>query len=410
MALIEEAHKAARILLDHAYVRIVARAEPDATCAAALLAHALRRENVDFHVSWTRRLDDAAVRGLREERPDCLVTVGLSDDAAPHDDVAGRRLALDAVAPAAGAEAAVHGDAALASLAHLVAAGISRRNVDLAPLAVAGALAAWRHVGARQADDPSGRAAGFRGLDAEILQEALDARIMLREPALALHGSSLLAALSQMDAPFVAGVTGRARNAKKLLADLGLAADASPGALAEKASEELGDFLALRLLQQHAPDAAFDALFRPALRGLQGPHTGMECGEMALRVEAACAAARCGLGFAALWPDAAAGAEVEGLAHSFREELVAALLRAERDAKREGNLFVAEAPRAALCRPLADRLAASLAPVGCTTVVHAPDGDAAYVATRAWGAHAKATHAWAPDASRALKTLGEAVA
>ncbi|HVM45391.1 MAG TPA: hypothetical protein VM582_05595 [Candidatus Thermoplasmatota archaeon] len=398
MPLIEEAQKASRILLDHAYVRLVVRDDPDATCAAALLAHALRRENVDFHASWARRLDAPAIAALAEERPDCVVLVGLSDDAAAADVGSPQRIVLDAAPPTLHGEAVVHDDAALASLAHLVAAAISRRNLDLAPLAVAGALASWRHVG------------GLRGLDAEVLQEALDARVMLREAALALHGSSLLAALSQIDAPFIAGVTGRARNAKKLLADLALPPEAPPESLTETTAERVGSFLALRLLQQDAPDAALDALFRPSLRGLQGPYTGTECGEMARIAEAACAAGRCGLGFAALWPDAAAASEAAEVAAQFREEVVAALLRAERDAKREGRLFVAEAPRPALCAPLADRLALSLAPPGSLTVVHAQDGERTFLATRAWGADGQRARLWAPDAGRAVKTLAEAIA
>ena len=394
MALIEEAHKAARILLDHAYVRLVVRADADATCAAALLAHALRRENVDFHVSWTRALDEAALQTLAHERPDCLVTIGLWAGSSAAELPAARHIALDVEAGPTRVDAGVHDDAALASLAHLVAAGVSRRNVDLAPLAVAGMFGAWRHVG------------GFRGLDAEVLQEALDARIMLRESALALHGSTLLNALSQLDAPFVAGVTGRARNAKKLLSDLDLSADASPGSLADAAAEQVGSFLTLRLLQQGATDAALDALFRPALRGLQGPHTGLECGDMARLAESACASGRCGLAFAALWPDPSAVAEAIELAGAFREELVAALLRAERDARREGGLFVVEAPRPELCRALADRVATSLAPRDCVTLVHAPEGDGAFVATRAFGGR-EARSFWVPDASRAIKTLSE---
>lgn len=394
MPLIEEAHKAARTLLDHAYVRIVARPEADAACAAALLAHALRRENVDFHVSWAARLDETAIGALREERPDCLVSIGLSADATG-ELPAPRRILVDGSPPSFAADATVHDDASLASLAHLIAAGISRRNGDLAPLALAGAIAASRHVG------------GLRGLDAEVLHEALEARVMLREASLALHGASLVAALTQLDVPFVGGVTGRARNAKKLVADLGLSSEAPAMGLADDAAERLGSFLTLRLLQQNAPDAALDALFRPALRGLQGPHTGLECGELARVAEAACAAGRPGLAFAALWPDAAVAGEVADLMAAFREEVVAAMLRAERDGKREGRLFVAEAPRAALCGPLADRIAASLAPAECVTVVHAPEGDGAFLATRSFGPDAARSQAWAPDATHAIKALAE---
>ncbi|HUR67926.1 MAG TPA: hypothetical protein VM370_01670 [Candidatus Thermoplasmatota archaeon] len=411
MPLIEEAHKAARILLDHAYVRIVARAEPDAACAAALLAHALRRESVDFHVSWARRLDGTTLAAIAQERPDCAVVIGLSGDAEAAEVPAARTLLLDAAPPTIAADALVHADASLAGLAHLVAAGISKRNVDLAPLALAGALASWRHIG------------GWKGLDAEILRDAVESGVVLREAALALHGPGLLQALTQLDAPYVAGLTGRARNAKKLVTDLKLRPDALPASLAAEESQRLGDLLALRLLQQGAPDAALDALFRPTLRGLAGPHTGLECGELARAAEAACSAGRAGLAFAALWPDGAAGGELVDMATAAREQMVQALVAAERDAKREGRLLVATAPHATMCRPLADRIALAHAHTDTIVVVHAEDvvtlrswaGDAHPIAQRAAplagataGGAGGMAHLWAPDATRALKALVEA--
>lgn len=417
MPLIEEAHKAARVLLDHAYVRILARDEPDAVCAATLLAHALRRDHVDFHVGFVPRYGDATHAALAEERADCLLLVGLSGDASSADAPAVKRVVLDKEPPTLAGDAVVHADAALSSLAHLVAAGMSKRNRDLAPLALAGAVADLRHV-----------AGGPRGLDRDVMDEALEAHVVLREPALALHGTTLLAALSQLDAPFVPGLTGRARNAKKLVGELGLNGDAPPASVAPESAERLGSFLTARLLQHAAPDAALDALFRANLRGLQGPHTGLEAGEMARVVEAACAAGRPGLGFSALWPDAAAGGEAVELAGPAREEMVAALLRAERDARREGRLLVAEAPRAALARPLADRLALSLAPEGHVAVAHAPAPEGAFLALRSFGpdagalarkaaaiaggaasGDARGARFWSADASRAVKALAEAL-
>lgn len=417
MPLIEEAHKAARILLDHAYVRIVARASPDAICASALLTHALRRENVDFHVSWTRRLDEARLQTLAEERSDCTVLIGLGGDAARPESGAVRTIVMDAGPMTLQGDALVHDDAALSSLAHLVAAGISRRNVDLAPLALAGVIGSMRHIG------------GFRGLDAEILREAIEARILLREPSLGLEGTTLHAALAQLSAPYIAGITGRARNVKKLLTDMDLAGEMPPSSVKLPDAERIGDFLALRLLQQGAPDASLDALYRPVLRALNGPHMGLESGDTAHLAEAACIADRCGLAFAALWPDAAAAGEAGDLVTGAREALVQALVAAERDAKTEGRLIIAEAPSATLCRPLVDRLALSRGPPGALLVAHAPDGDGTYLALRSFGGHnageiarkvaplagaitagnASEAHLFAPDATRALKSLAEAL-
>jgi hypothetical protein len=428
MALIEEAHKAARLLLDHAYVRVLAREDPDAICAAALLGHALRRENVDFHVSWLPRLDDATAAALAEEGNDATVLIGLSQDGVQGWSGGGRQVALETGRSGLPSEArldashAVEANPALSlsGLAHLLGVAMGKRNRDLAPLALAGALAAHRHVG------------GLRGLDAEIREEALESGVLLGEPGIALHGGTLLAALGSLDAPFVGGVTGRARNVKKFLADLKLNADAPPSAVTGDDAERLGSFLALRLLGQGAPDAALDALFRPHHRALQGPHTGMDAGELARLVESACIAGHCGLGFAALWPEPAAGAELMDAAARVREEMVAALLRAERDLRAEGALRVVDAPKACLAGPIADRVALSFAPQGTVALARhvAPEGatfglrafghpadlgKAAHAAALAAGGHAWGepgrARAWAPaaDEGRFLKALAEAL-
>jgi hypothetical protein len=384
MTLVEEAQRAARLLLDHAYVRVVARAEPDAVCAAALLGHALRRESIDFHLSWVPRLTAAKAAQLAEERNDILVAIGLAGDAeAP---IEGRRIALDREPSAKGAEATLDAregeaqPASLSALAYLVAVAISKRSRDLAPLALAGAISTR---------------APLAGLDASVLSEAEESGIVLKEARIALAGTTLAQALAQLDTPYVAGVTGRARNVKKLLADLQLSGDAPPGALQPAQAERLGSFLALRLLQQRAPDVALDALLRPGLRALQGPCTGLEAGDLARLVEAACSAGRCGLGFAALWPDPAVGGELVEVATAAREELVAALMRAERDAKREGKLVVSDAPRAQLVAPLADRLAVSLVGEGHVAVAHHVEGETLILALRG--------HPQGPDVAAAAR-------
>lgn len=381
MALIEEAHKAAKLLLDQAYVRIATRVDADAACATALIAHALRRENIDFHVTWLDRLTDPAATALADENPDALVLVGLSGDASHADHGASRRVILDRVAATLEGEASLdasrsadtQADASIGSLAQLLAIAISRRNGDLAPLAVASALAR------------RGIAGRLRGLDAEILAEALENDVIMRHPALALHGTSVLHALSQLDAPYVSGLTGRARNVKKLVQDLHVAGDATPGNVQGPDAERLGSYLAARLIEQDAPDAALDALFRPTYRALKGPLTGHDMGHLALRAEAACAQRQPSLAFAASWPDPTSVPEVAEAETNYRAEIVAALMRAERERRAEGPLVLVDAPSAPTTRGVADRVAASLAMPQRLVVARHADDARVTLALRAYG-------------------------
>lgn len=374
MPLVEEAQKAARLLREHAYVRLVARESGDAICATTLLGHALRREGIDFHISWTPRLTRGLAQLLSEEANDVLVLVGLAADA-EESPAATRRILLDDNASShVPGDASLGGeDASLGALAHVLAVALAPRNEDLACLALAGALASRRHIG------------GLQGLDAALLEDAVRSGTLTRDVALALRGPNLLVALSSLDDPAVQGITGRARNVKKLVADLGLMPESPVSGLQPPDAERLGSFLAARLLQQAAPDAALDALFRPRIRAQRGPHTGMDAADLAWLAESAAAASRGGLAFAALWPDEASSSELGDVATSLREEVVAALLKAERELRREGNLAVMDAPRASLAAPLADRAALALAPGRGIAIARAPDGDATFLALRGFG-------------------------
>ena len=340
MPLLEEAQKAASLLREHAYVRILAREEGDAFCAAAVLGQALRREGIDFHVSWAPHLDAALGTAIAEESNDALVLVGLGGDAEGATPFAARRVVLDRDPRGLDADAVLAADGdppSLAALAHVLAVALSPRNEDLAVLALAGALARRAHVHH-----------GLAGLDAALADDAQRSGLLARDVALGLRGPTLLAALSSLDEPAVPGVTGRARNVKKLVADLGLVAESPPGTLPPEDAERLGSVLVLKLLQHGAGDAALDALLRPRIRAHRGPHTGMDAADLAWLAESAAALGKGGLAFAALWPDEAALDELREAAHALREEMVAALLKAEREARREGRLTLVDAPRAAL--------------------------------------------------------------
>src|SRR5439155_3527027 len=154
------------------------------------------------------------------------------------------------------ATVALASESSLAALAQLVAAALGARNADLAPLALAGALAARRHLPAAA------------GLDADVWRDAVASGVVSHETRLGLRGASVLAALSQADEPSLPGLTGRARAAKRTLSDLKLPFDAPANALSNADAERLGSALALKLLQADAPEVALDALFRPRLTAL----------------------------------------------------------------------------------------------------------------------------------------------
>jgi len=359
----EEARKAAAVILDPEYVRLVVRQDADAACAAALLGHALRREKVDFHVTWHERLDKAAAARFVHTPHDALVLIGLGEDA-DLAAVAGHPLVtLDRHAVPAGGRAhlsgdAVEGGASLAALACDVATAMLKSHRDLAPLALAGATASWRDLPGH-----------YTGRERDLVTHAVDSEVIANEPALALSGPTLTNALTRLEAPYVSGISGVARNAKKLLRAFHLPPEAPMSHLQREHYEQLGSYLSLRLLQQDAPDAALDALFRPIRRVQKGPLSGLDAVQIGRLTEACGAAGQWALAYAVAWGDAVAITKAKELEGTWRPQLVDALRRSEADVEQATALSAT--PELAL--PLARRAAVSFTSPRGEVVVRASD-------------------------------------
>lgn len=343
MALAEEARRAAQRVTEEEYVRLVARRSTDAVAAAALLAAALDREGVDFHLSFVADLGAEEAQALADERPGVLVAVGCGAEDA---DLLARATSLvlvdDVDAADAGTAATLtpgsaghNGEPSVASLALILARAVSKRNRDLVGLALAGARAA------------AGPVNTLRGLDAELLAEAeADKRLLRGAP---LSGPvPLLDTLASGLEPFLPAFAGRARVAKKWTDALGVDATQPASALPPEARRTLAEALARRALADGHGAAAVDALLEPDLRPVEGPFAGAPLRETAARLALAAEAAP--YAPAAYTLGRGAAPSQEGDLH---ERALHGLLAAARAAK-----GVAESPSPAHLAETARRLAA----------------------------------------------------
>lgn len=383
MVLAEEARKAASLLVDHEYVRVVARAgDGDSLAAGALLSLAIEREGVDYHFSTLPVLDEVGLRRLKDERNEVLVLVDLPVLDARHAVGLAGSLVLvhdadatpdveDAVAVTAD-EAARGTECAASTLAFAIARALSRRNTDLAPLALAGPFAEGQHAGG-----------GLRGLNAEFAAEALESRALVRESGLALPGGSLLEAVAQGVEPYFTGLGGRARLAQKFLKDARLPLEDAPEALAPDAAERVASALALRLLEAGAPDGAVDALAAPRWRAPEGALAGETPVGLARRYRAAASRGGTGAAVAWLWDRAGLDAALADAERALHEQALSALVRAERDVSGARGALVVEAPDALSARAVADLAATSLAPARVPVLAWAEAGERLVVAGRA---------------------------
>lgn len=386
MVLAEPATSAARILQDEDLVRVVTHADGDGLAAAGLLARALRRAGVDFHVTALDRLTREALHDLADEAQDCTVLLDLPPGDLPVHEAGDQVVVLDhhplpeaeAPRPAAREDDVLQVqardrvdscfDACAASVTLLVAQALDEANLDLHPLAAAGAVADRQHVG------------GLRGLNAQLAAEAREAGLEA-PPSLLVHpDAGLLEALAREAAPFLPGLGGRARAVRDFLQDHGLDPDQAVGDLDEAQRRRLATGLVLHLLEAGAHPGAVDDLVGPRfpvpVEGVRSAH------DLAFLLDHVARRGRPSLGLGLLLGDAGSRDAARDVARKRADALVQRLIRLEREGLDErGPLRVFAVDDASLLAPAADLAQPTLAG-GAPTVAVAAGGDPVRVEAR----------------------------
>jgi hypothetical protein len=97
-----------------------------------------------------------------------------------------------------------------ATLTWLYTVFLEPKNWDNAPWGLSGAIADRQHVG------------GFKGLNAKLLEEAEERRLLSRRPGVALSGSTLAEAIERSIDPYFRGLSGHRESTHEFLRKLGL--------------------------------------------------------------------------------------------------------------------------------------------------------------------------------------------
>ncbi|MHB8584964.1 MAG: hypothetical protein ACYDDF_03905 [Thermoplasmatota archaeon] len=365
LSLAEPAAAATARIRDADYARLVTPARPDGLAAAVLLAFALEREGIDFHLTV---MDDLAPVPVERMRGDDLVVLidGWADVrewqepelrnlasraiVITHDAWEGRRGSGTIEAGTTLLEPSLGGhdgavDTCASSLAYLVASALDRRNVDLAFLAFVGA------VSERQT---------WTGLHASLLAEAeAGGAVRAEAPLIAPTVGDLL----QGPDPFVRGVAGRARAAQRLARDWGWEPDRAVASLSAEDRSRLLSRLTLALLEQGVPPSTIDLLLERDIIATAGPFSGRSALDVARALTSACEQGHASAALAAML----ARQEIPTAA----TETMPALIRAEQRMQPKSNgasrAHVQEAPPGGATR-VADIVSSYLAGRGAAIV------------------------------------------
>jgi single-stranded-DNA-specific exonuclease len=207
-----------------------------------------------------------------------------------------------------------------ATLTWLYTIFLDPRNWDNAPWGVSGAIADRQHVG------------GFHGLNARLVEEAIQRHDLERRPRIGLTGPTLEAALARSIDPYFRGLSGRPESAARFLAEQGLAGGVRPEELEPSELGRLGDALEARLRAQNVREE-FVRAFRED--GWSIPALGMDAEELSNLQNATGRLGTPGVGVALALGDGRALAAARRAETGWREGILAGLRRLEEGGVRE---------------------------------------------------------------------------
>jgi RecJ-like exonuclease len=342
--LVERARRAADLVDGVSRVRVFCHYDPDGTTSAAILARALMRRGRRFHASMSHAFDRAALERLRAEENELLIVSDMgSGQLDLIEQLPGPTIVLDHHKPLRDSEKVVHVNAHLfgvdgardvcgATTTWLFAIALDEANWDLAGIALAGAIGDKQDVG------------GFSGLNAKLVEEALERKVVVRERAIALRDLPAAEAVARSVTPYFRGLAGRPDAAEAFLRSARVDPAASVRQMEPAARRALTSALASRLVRQGAAPEALDVLVSD--RYWIEPDQ-MYAGDLEAVVNGCDRLDQEGLGMAVLLGDREALGKAEALRDEYDRLVLGHLVRLESDglfAKKHVQFFYCEEP------------------------------------------------------------------
>jgi single-stranded DNA-specific DHH superfamily exonuclease len=249
--LINLAKNAADKIRKYRFVRIVSHNDADGLTSAGIMAQALLRAGILFQLSIAGRLDEAVIEKVNRSTSGdelvifCDMGSGQSELISKvtadvivldHHQLVGKSPAKAVVnAHMVGIDGAT--DISASGTCYLVARELGENNIDLAGLAIAGA------VGDKQL---------FNTANAFILEEALKSGIVSIRKGLKVGDGDLVDVLAYTTEPFL-DITGYPEKVKEFLNQLGISGKIED--LSEADVSRLSNAVALKLVRQASPEA-----------------------------------------------------------------------------------------------------------------------------------------------------------
>ncbi|MEA1985315.1 MAG: DHH family phosphoesterase [Euryarchaeota archaeon] len=250
------AEQVAQTIVSYSHVRVISHNDADGLTSAAIICQTLLREDIPYHVTITSRLDEDVIETVNKStsdsdlvvfcdmgsgQPDLIGKVKQDVVVIDHHQPVGESPATAAINPhMAGVDGATYLCASMTT--YLVARQINANNVDLAGLAIAGA------VGDKQL---------FGEPNKHILDEAVQAKIVSVQKGLKVGGGDIADVLENTPEPYL-DITGNRDKIDEFLDILNI-----HGNIDELKTDELKKLIsaiALKLTKNASPEAVDAAI------------------------------------------------------------------------------------------------------------------------------------------------------
>ena len=253
-------------------VRVVSHYDADGIAAAGVLCTAVYRAGYEFHASLMRNPFTKGFDRLKSEHNELIVFSDMgSGQIETIESLGCKAIILDhhQYVTAQTSKNIIQINANLfgadgnyevsgATLSYLFATAVDSANEDLAPLALAGATGDKQFIG------------GVRGLNKNILQNALQKGFLTEQTSIKLYGETIADALYYSVDPYYPGLSGKSEKIKTMLEQLHIQKTASLEEISSRAMMKIQSYLLFVLIKAGCQQNILDMTIRKRYVASQG--------------------------------------------------------------------------------------------------------------------------------------------
>jgi RecJ-like exonuclease len=244
--------------------RVISHYDADGITAAAIICKALYREGYDYHTTLMRNPFTKGIETLKKEKNTHLIFTDMGSGQLPMiENISAEILVIDHhqliqentkknIIQINANQCGLNGnyDACGSSVSLEVAKQINKNNLDLAGFAIAGATGDKQYIG------------GFRGINKNIINEAIKEKIIDKHIGLKLSQRSLSESLYYSVEPYYQGLSGDYETIFELLKKLHIDKNETYNDLDKEKKRKLHSILMLHLIKQGCESSMLDTVIR----------------------------------------------------------------------------------------------------------------------------------------------------